>query len=227
MESEISNYWSKRRAFVAGLSLTGACLLLLFQNFTSIPLSDLKPKFEIVEARVTPASDGSVDIRDLAPHRREIRQREGLVAPQAGHDLNSIGQDWMIRQTHLLTGGAEKEILESLNKRVNRMFKFEDVESEDWPDGQSGESGDRKPSSEEETEAAEAENAFLPRPKAVKFTAVNRVQMDFDNNTQVTCSFQGSSMQWDFVRPISRTLDLNLRHESSDSKSSVLINYSW
>lgn len=221
----------RRQKFAPLLAALSAFLLIMFQNFQLIPMERLKP--DMAYAHEVSPTDGTGDIRRLAPVRPNIQEQPVIAAPQAGSDLGSISQDWATRQAHLITGGAEERILADFNKKMNRFFKFEPVEGEPYPDsgydssgsddegsGSSGGGGGRRPASDDE-----ASSGFSPT--SMQLVAVNRVQLALKNRMKLSCSVQGGSLRWDVSRPISNRLDLNFRHESSDARSTLNLNYSW
>lgn len=220
----------------------------MFQNFQPIPLERLKPDFAYAHP-VSP-TDGSADMRRLAPARPEPRAEAMIATPQTGNDMNSIGQDWMSRQAHLITGGAEERMLADFNKKMNRMFKFEEVEGEEYPDSgydsdstsgdDSGSSnqdngdhakatiksgGGRKPASIAKAKRESDYGGF--RPTSMQMTAVNRLQLSLRNRTRVSCQFQGSGLRWDISRPVSERFDVSIGHETSEAKSTLRLNYNW
>lgn len=202
---------------VIGISLIA---IMAFQNFTSIPLEKLSPGSRV--AKSMNPHDGSADIRDLAPNRPDnFGDRPWMASPQAGHDLNSISQDWMSRQANLITGGAEQELLASLNRKIERSWKFEPIEGEPWPDSADDDQGSA------DGKNGEKEESSRVKPKSIKLTGLNRLQMEFTNRTNLSCAMNGGSLQIDVSHPIGQSLDLNIRHESTAAKSSVMLNYSW
>lgn len=236
----------KRQRVFTALSIA-AFLLIMFQNFQPIPIERLKPDFAWAHA-VSP-TDGSADIRQLAPARTEPREDRMIAAPQSGSDMNSISQDWMSRQAHLITGGAEERLLADFNKKMNRMFKFEEVEGEDYPesgydsgndsgdDGASNQDGGehakatiksgggRKPASIANANRESDYGGF--RPTSMQLTAVNRLQLSLRNRTRVSCQIQSSGLRWDISRPLSERFDLSIGHETSEAKSTLRLNYNW
>jgi hypothetical protein len=224
----------------------GLGVFVLFQNFTTLPLSALKPDFAQALARPVSPTDGTGDIRRLAPPRVQQEEKPSIASPQSGTDLNSISQDWLTRQSHLITGGAEERLLQDINKKLERLVtpSKTDEQNETLADDANA------PTSEKSDEPAHASSkgnrgpASVPRivmEKArqsdtgisgmrltsVRVMSINRVQVGLANKTQLSCSFSGDSMQWNVSRPVSKDFDLNLRHETGQAKSSVQLNYSW
>ena len=66
--------------------------------------------------------DGGVDIRELAPAHPSLTETSLIAQPQSGHDLGSVGQDWLARQTKLITGPTEERVLAGFNQALNRML---------------------------------------------------------------------------------------------------------
>lgn len=209
-----------RRRWVASvfLALIGG-LLILFQNFSSIPVEKLQPRFHVAYAQTGNVyGDSVVDARDLAPKHPESVETDYLAVPQGGHDLQSVSEDWLRRQAHLITGGAEQEFLDGLNRRLSGMFHDQQDEDADQKAASAGKSAD----GEAQKEVSESKEAT-----SLRFTALNKLRLGFGDDIHLTCSFQGSSMQWDFVRSFSTSIDMNLRHDFNAAKSSVLLNYNW
>lgn len=212
------------------LVAVGGLALLMFQNFKSIPIEKLRPRFNVAQARVVNPYDGSADLRDFAPVRpQELEERESfLSAPQSGHDLESIGGEWLRKQAHYLTGGADEKIVRQLNRSLNRLINSDS----DDEFNKSGSETDgtknafaRKSGTNKHDDSKDEPLRLLP--KSMKFTSINRLEMDFGSQTHLTCSFEGSSVRWDIVRPINEKMDMNFRHETAGAKSSFLLNYNW
>ena len=66
--------------------------------------------------------EGGVDIRELAPAHPPLTETSFIARPQSGHDLGSVGQDWLARQTKLITGPTEERVLAGFNQALNRML---------------------------------------------------------------------------------------------------------
>lgn len=201
-----------------GLSLIA--LFVTFQNFTSVPLAVLRPQLSTAQARPVSPTDGKADMRALAPPNPETEEDSVLVTPQGGHDLDSIGQDWMTRQTNALTGGAEQKILDKMNKKMSR-----------WVNGADDEGAARSPASADKAklraDATEREGSLSMRPKNVRFSRVNKMDMDLMGSTHLSCQYKGSSVQWDLSRNVVGDVDLNIRHDSKDAANSIHLQYNW
>ena len=200
--------------------LTLALLFITFQNFSNVPLGILKPQISTANARAVSPTDGSADIRKLAPQRPEAEDSDTVIAvPQSGHDLSSVGQDWMARQSKAITGGAEQKILDKMNKRMNR-----------WVNGEGETIKPRQPGSEASaprTERTTTPGRLTMRPKNVHFSRVNKMDMDLVGDTHLSCQYKGNSVQWDLSRNVVGDVDLNIRHDSRDSANSIHLKYNW
>lgn len=219
--------WLNRRRVQKTLVLLAFFLFFAtFQNFNSLPISELRPTGSLAYARnfaVQP--DKEQDLRKIAPSRPAYMDQDHsyIASPHSGKDLNSVSQDWMKRQAFIITGGAEERFLVDVNKRINRFFQFK-------PEDSSDDTGDIPSSSAPnsgEKPAPRASSLRFPKPTSMRFTTINRLQLDFGSSSSLSCSFLGDNLQWDFNRPLSNRFDVGLRHESTNSKSSVLLNYSW
>ena len=162
-------------------------------------------------ARVLTERDGAVDMRDYAPLRNDPKPSY-IAQPRSGNDLSSVSGDWMMRQTHLLTGGAEQKLLEDMNRSLNK--------------GMSRIMASYAPATPVEGAAPQKQSSSEDL-QPMRFTHVNRMQMDFSVNTNLSCFWKGDSVEWDLSRKLDRGFDVKLRHQSRDAKSSVLINYDW
>lgn len=216
-------------------------LLFMFQNFQPIPLKNLVPQLSTASARAVSPTDGSADMRKIAPSRPDVVPEEPKVIaqPQSGHDLGSVSQDWLMRQSHVITGGADEKILADVNRRMNRVFKKDDSESSfdsssvspeninmNQPNGNAAQlpahTSKRKPAS-----VKGEDDYFGMRPTSMNLVAVNQLQVGLQNKTKLSCAFEGSNVRWNVSRPINKTFDVNLQHESTKSKSMLNLNYSW
>ena len=193
--------------------MTGSASFIFFQNFTSIPLSNLRPHLLSAQAKASAAEDGSADIRDLAPNKPSGMDAPTIASPQSGNDLNSIGQDWITRQAHLITGGADEKILADINKRMSNMMKS-DVEN--------GTDTSRGPAS---VEAKDDWGGM--QPTSMRLTAINRVEFGLANEIKIACTYQGSSVRVDLSRSISKRMDVNLQHDTGANSSTLHLKYNW
>jgi hypothetical protein len=229
MPSRILNYLMKfsRRIVWMSASLSAMAILIsFFQNFTHLDSADLKPLYAPPHAMAQAAANGRADIRDLAPPTDGPIRRSTLAVPQSGANLGSVGQDWARRQADLMTGGAEQRFLSGVNRKVNRLLKFEEVKSEPWPEpGEDGASGPSQPRDPEEMEDEGGYFGFKPR--SVRITTVNRLEVGLHNRANVSCEIRGSAIQLDVSRPLGRNLDFNLRHDSSVKSNTLRIHYNW
>ncbi len=213
----------KKKAMASCFVLVTGLLLILFQNFERVSLKGLKPRFTVAEARIVNPYDGSIDVRELAPPRpREWEERDAALSAGQVDQPAMTGEEWLRQQAHRLTGGADEKLVRQLNRGLNRLMYFE---SQD----EAGEAGSpqRVTQTPEPSEVKREAGWSVLMPKSMKFTSINRLEMDFGHDTHVTCSFEGSNVRWDLVRPINSHWDMNLRHDSQDARSSLLLNYSW
>jgi hypothetical protein len=225
----------RRSRKIALLYVTGGLLFICFQNFSTVPLDKLKPQLNRAEARPSePAADEMRDIRDLAPKvRLPSAARTHVAAPESGGDLNSVSQDWMIRQTRLLTDGADEKLVASINKRMNRMMNFEPVES-DWPGGGAGD-GKTDGKDGDDSDSGSSGTPGMPdlkdllgmRPTSLQFKSVTQVDLGFSNRAKLSCSLRGDSIQWDLSRTVSERMDVNLRHEPTGNTNTLRLHYNW
>lgn len=209
----------KRKLMVFCLMAVGGLTLFPFQNFDRVSFDALKPRIFVAQARVLNPHDGSTDIRDFAPVRpRELDEESPWNAPESSRDP----EEWLRKQAHYLTGGADEKIVRQLNRGLERLMSYESRDDAGRTGGHT-ETGllTREPSSDHH------ESRFGLLPKSMKFTSINRLEMDFGSQTHLTCSFEGANVRWDIVRPLSEKFDMKIRHESADSKSSLLLNYNW
>lgn len=200
------------------VGLTLLALFITFQNFTNVPLAVLKPQLSMASARPVSPTDGTADMRALAPAKPEDEEEAVLAIPQSGHDLDSVGQDWMARQTNAITGGAEQKILDKMNKKMSR-----------WVNGDEEPTKKRGPASEvpRSVQKAESDQGFTIRPRNVHFSRVNRMDMDLAGSTHLSCQYKGDSLQWDLSRNVVGEVDVNIRHDSKDSANSIHLKYNW
>jgi hypothetical protein len=198
--------------------LTLSALFITFQNFSNVPLELLRPQLSTAQARAVSPTDGRADMRELAPQRPEENEDQAIAVPQSGHDLDSVGQDWMTRQTNAITGGAEQKILDKMNRKMNRWVNG------DEPDHQK-KSAQGVPRTERQPATKEA--TVSVRPRNIHFSRVNRMDMDLVGDTHLSCQYKGNSVQWDLSRNVVGDVDLNIRHESRDSANSIHLKYNW
>ncbi|MES2966110.1 MAG: hypothetical protein V4760_19680 [Bdellovibrionota bacterium] len=204
-----------RLAVVLGLG----ALFISFQNFSNVPLAVLQPQLSTAYARAVSPTDGRADMRELAPPKPADEDDSVIAVPQSGNDLESVGQDWMTRQTNAITGGAEQKILDKMNRKMNR-----------WVNGPDAGTPKREPGSVTgvpRTERVASERTDSVRPKNVRFSRVNKMDMDLAGDTHLSCQYKGNSVQWDLTRNVVGDVDLNIRHDSRDSANSIHLKYNW
>ncbi len=210
------------KSFIACVFIATFCF---FQNFNTLPIAKLKPQFVSAQARAMAMTDERADMRHLAPDRPSDFDKSGVAQPQSGSDLNSISQDWVTRQTHLITGGAEQRFLEDVNKRMTRMLKWEEIEGEPYPEAEQPSGSGRGPASVPNDD--NEDEYYGMKPTSLRMLAINRVQVGFSNNTKVSCSIEGPDVKWDLSRSLNKNFDVNVRHEPANNKNTVHLNYSW
>lgn len=219
-----------------GVVLSAATLLfVLFQNFQPIPLKNLQPQFAAAYAHSMSATDGTADITRFAPTRIASQNDQVIAQPMNGSDLNSISQDWLARQSHLITGGADERFIADVNRRLDRLFRYEDLD-EAFPGDEEDEAtdgaatghpneGTRKPATTSEDSKNDA--YFGLQPTSLQMIAVNHAELRLRNRTRVSCAIDGGSVKWNISRPISSDFDMNLQHEPAKAKSLIQLNYRW
>ena len=216
----------KIKAFL--IIISGFVMFISFQNFTEISIEELRPGFQAAHA--TSPDNGTGDIRLLAPYRAQAPNDVLIATPQSGADINSLSQDWATRQTRIITGGADERFMNDLNKRLNRILKSS---GDDAPDAIDTGDGVNVSTTKSRGPASlgkpDPENDLYGlMPKSVRLMSLNRMQIGLANNkTQISWSVQGQSMQWDLTHPIAKNFDISLHHDTSCSKSSLLLNYNW
>lgn len=226
---------SPRTRSLALILVMGAILIVSFQNFSSIPLENLKPQFQKAgAARKSP--DGGFDIREVAPRRPASLDEPQLALPQGGQDLESVGRDWAGRQAEIITGGAEKRLLASVNRRIDKWMKFEPVEGEPWPEP-GDEGGATSPGSDSGDgglpgipglpSVPGTEDMFGLRPTSLRMASVNKFEVGLADKTQISCSIESGNVKVDLSRPLTDRLDFDVRHESGQQSNSVHLRYDW
>ena len=195
-----------------------------FQNFSVIPIENLKlarlaPTASI--ALASASSGNATDIRAWAPNRpsgfssEQESDKQTLAIPQSGNTLESVGQDWALRQTHLITDGADERFLNDVNQKVKHLFDSE---------------GDREPASEASTAATAALEPSAEEPSAfsaLRFSALNRVEMRAPGQTNLSCSVAGANLLVNLSKPISDRMDVSLQHQTSSGASTLRLHYNW
>lgn len=180
----------------------GSLCFLFFQNFENIPLDRLKPNFK----PSAKAFENELDIREIAPSPESSPSGLQLASPTSGTDLESISVNWAQKQTQILTGGAEQRLIDQLNK--NLLFN------------------DRRPASTD-SEIDPEDDKTSPAKSFLKLKAINRLEIHLANQTKIDCSVDGEKLNLDLHSPSQKNINFSLSHESSSSKSSVLLHYDW
>lgn len=246
--------WTRHTSLV----MIGICMTVMvvsFQNFTGrlndIPLDLLKPRLSFASARLAAARHveaenlksgrSAGDIRNLVPNPpQQIEDRRVLVMPDSGSDLQSVGQNWAVRQSEVLTGGAEKRLLEDINHSIQKFFQ---------PEAQNKyKNGIKAPYSKEGRRPAQAnsanqtnqntentgtdpdpslEESSITSGKSLRFSRINRLELDWSEETQISCAVETGGMQWDLSQRINSRIDVNLRHKALDESSSLQLKYNW
>lgn len=192
-------------------------------TFTAMVADAESPTPRLNLRRPTSVTATGIDIRRIAPERpRDFSFRESLVTPTSNGDLNSVGQDWMIRQTSVLTEGADQKIVADINRSMGRWLRWEDVQGEPWPDPDSS-GGDSDSSSGSEGDGG---RLFL-KPKSMRFAQVNKIVIDWSHDVSLTCAATGATMLVNITKPIGASTFVDLEHNSSRGTSSFHFNFTW
>jgi hypothetical protein len=243
---------SNRFPFHPWMLLTALGVFVIsFQNFAPVPFDQLNPSLNLAQAARKRAehesaqtrteqdgdSEKARDIREWAP----LKPSDGtqtLAMPEASNDLGTIERSWITNQTHLLTGGADQKMLDDLNKRLNRWVKFEPVEGEPWPEP-GDDSSDNGPNSGSapggsgdddgtpKPDMSGLQDLFSMAPKSIRFSQVNRFQLDFKNQSRMSCLITGGGVKLDLSRPIGNRVDVGVAHDMAAKSSTVHLQYNW
>lgn len=222
-------------AALAALLATGFCLIIAFQNFSD------------------PTEDVSAlqDIRDLAPTRPDgyFDRAHVLTAPSHATSPESAASQWLERESRPLLAPIEKEWMLTVNRRLDRFFKFEPVKSEDWPESSDdtgpgrGDDGSRGPASDAppgmpkmptRPDGSPDVDAFTDQfsfhdlvPHQVRLTKANEVTLGFGHGTDLSCELQNGQSTIVLSRAVSANTSLNLSHNSGENKNSMHFSLSW
>jgi hypothetical protein len=209
---------SRRMAFTNSVTVF---VLIFAGTFADAESAKLSPRLNL--RRPTSVTATGVDIRRIAPERpRDFFFRESLVTPTSNGDLNSVGQDWMIRQTSVLTEGADQKLVADINRSMGRWLRWEDVQGEPWPDpDSSGEDSGTSGGSE-----GDGGRLFL-KPKSMRFAQVNKIVIDWSHDVSLTCAATGGTMLVNITKPIGASTFVDLEHNSSRGTSSLHFNFTW
>lgn len=244
----------------ARLSILATMFLLMvsYQNF-SVPGAQLR-KFlpepvkrdysnaSAIEAGVLPAQ-APTDIRESAPTRPPAyEQLDGqryasLQAPAHATSIDGAGTQWAERELRPYLAEYESQFVAGVNHKLNRILKFEEIESE-WPstgDDQSTESNDggsgRGPASESDGPAfppppspSDFRDLFSLksyRPTRVQLTKANELTVGFHGETALSCEVASGGSKLKLARPLDNRTQVDVSHDTIDKKNSVHLTISW
>ncbi len=233
-------------------------LMLSYQNF-SIPGAQLRkflPKpvkrnysdTSVIEAGVLPAQ-APTDIRESAPSRPAAyeqldgRRYASLQAPAHATSIEGAGTQWAERELRPYLAEYESQFVAGVNHRLNRVLKFEEIESE-WPasgDDQNTESNDgssgRGPASESDGPAfptppspSDLRDLFSLRsyrPTRVQLTKANELTVGFRGDTALSCEVASGGSKLKLARPLDNRTQVDVSHDTVDKKNSVHLTISW
>ncbi len=243
------------------LSILGTMLLLMlsYQNF-SIPGAQLRrylpepvkrhySETRVIEAGVLPAQ-APTDIRESAPARppsydQLVGQRyASLQAPAHANSIEGAGTQWAERELRPYLAEYESQLVAGVNHRLNRILKFEEIESE-WPspgDDKSTESPEgggsgRGPASESDSPAfppppspSDFRDLFSLksyRPTRVQLTKANELTVGFQGDTALSCEVASGGSKLKLARPLDNRTQVDVSHDTVDKRNSVHLTISW
>jgi hypothetical protein len=194
-------------------------LFILFQNFSYQEASDssgkaaLFPKISLDKAQRDSRAPASTDLQDARVVIEEMSHYQtaepSLVAPQSGHDLNSVAADWAQRQGSAWLGGADKRFVASLNEQLNN-----------WLQGDA-------PATEPPRASSEVSSPESSTKKNWHFTRINSLQYDMNQGSQLTMHLEGDGGHIDYSQNIDKRTKLGIEHQSANNQTQVLLKYDW
>jgi hypothetical protein len=201
---------NRRSRDPTGLAAVAGLAILLGLSFPSfVDARELLPSGDEMSAES--------DIRKLAPPKPNGEEKRRFAIPSTGTNLKSVEQNWASQQAHIITGGADERMLQDINHGLTRWIASseDDVRSEDDP----------RPKPPMTLHPDKPVSGL--RPSSLRFATINRLEIGWRSRAKFSCIYQGDSIQWNMSRPINEKFDVNLRHETRDSTSSIQFNYNW
>lgn len=195
------------------------------------------------------------DIRLAAPERPAgfgdtvgISPARRLSAPDGADSAGSAGAKWVEREMRPLLAPYEQQWVAGVNKRLNRIFRFEEVNGDDWPqDGESrprsgggeGDEGDRDPASPRmpripgmpQLPAGDDGNDFLSwrtfKPSDLRMTKANELTLGFSTGARMSYEVDSRQSIIKLTKPMSPTTTVDVSHESAGQKNALHLNITW
>ncbi len=246
--------------YVTVLSILSTSLLLMlsYQNFSvpNIPLRKLLPQRAVrtykdanaVEAGVA-LTQVPMDIRESAPTRprayEELDRRRyaSLQAPPQATSAEGAGTQWAERELRPYLSEYEGQFVAGVNHRLNRLLKFEELNTE-WPASTGDADSDARDGGSGRGPASDSENPSLPpapnpadfqdlfslksyRPTRVQMTKANELTVGFRGETALSCEVNGAGSKVKLARPLDPRTQLNVSHDTVEKKNSVNLSFSW
>ena len=212
-------------------TLLGVGLLIFFyQNFSTVG-PDLKKRLS--KEQLFPGYNLKAADRDLRQngdrtqhllsemHHYHPHQRVLVVAPEGGHDLKSIGEEWMRDQGSHLIEGADQKIVDQINEQLNSQLK-------DWtqPKKQSAGRGPASVPNDKDAAQAAADEASEPIP--LRFTRVDQVAyaIDKDSEFKWTAGTSGAGSV-DYSQKLNTNTSIGFEHQSGNQQTNVQLKMDW
>lgn len=197
------------------------------------------------------------DIRDSAPHRPDRfeqfapdQQRPQWEAPAQVSSAAGAGTSWAEREMRPLLAPYEQKWVASVNRRLDRMFRFTPVKGEAWPDSgdeeaqrhQPGPAGAEDDEGDGQRYPASPGIPGLPatppgsadlfswrsfQPRDLRMTKANELTLGFSAGSNLSYQVDARQSVIRYTRPVTSTTSVNLSHETAEKRNSLNLNIAW
>lgn len=237
---------------------TTLLLMISYQNF-SVPGAQLRKYLPapvkrnyndttVIEAGLVHAQ-APTDIRESAPARPSAYEQlngqryASLQAPTHVTSLEGTGTQWAEREIRPYLAEHESQFVATINHRLNRMLKFEEIESE-WPASSDDRGNDTNDAESGRAPAGDLDTPHLPppqnppdfrdlfsiksyRPTRVQLTKANELTVGFHGDTALSCEVASGGSKFKIARPLDNRTQVDVSHDTIEKKNSVHLTISW
>lgn len=172
----------------------GSCLFVAYQNFESLSEEDLRT-LEIMK-QMTELEKTSVSSK--------------VAIPRKGRDLASVRDDWVEQQGSLLLDGADQRLLDTLNHKIQSLFKSDETSS--------------AKAEISEGESASAEASVMDN---FRFATLNRMEYRWSESSQLSCILETQGASLDYSQRLSHNTSWGVVHQGSENQTQLVLKHQW
>lgn len=165
-------------------------------------------------------------INEMNAFRAGDKVPETLATPQSGSDLQSVKNDWMQRQGHILLNGYDKKLEKAMNDKLNSWVKEITAKEEPAENASAQPAGGESPTAGQNAEAKASEDPHKLKQN-LRFTRVNSLKYDIGDMTSVNLTADPGNTHVDVSQTLSPNAKFGLEHRTANSQTQMFLKYEW